>query len=260
MSSSPDFLSVDGQRLEYQWHGPPPHDAPALVFLHEGLGCVALWRDLPAELAAATGCGALLYSRAGYGHSDPCALPRPTTYLHHEALEVLPQVLAALEVRDHVLVGHSDGGSIALVYAGGTPAPGLRGVVTEAAHVFNEEVTVQSIRVVREQYVQGDLRTRLAKYHDHVDAAFWGWNDTWLSDEFRVWNLEAFLPDIRVPLLALQGEDDQYGTPAQLHAIAAQTGGPCAARLLPGCAHTPHFEQRDEVLTAVQTFVERVLE
>ncbi len=260
MPDALNFLTVDGRRLEYLWHGPPPQDAPTLVFLHEGLGCVALWRDFPRELAAATGCGALLYSRAGYGRSDACDLPRPTTYLHHEGLNVLPQVLSTLGVRDHVLVGHSDGGSVALVYAGGTAAPGLRGVVTEAAHVFNEEVTVASIRTVRASYLQGSLRARLAKYHDHVDAAFWGWNDTWLSEKFWTWNLETFLPDIRVPLLALQGADDQYGTPAQLHAIAAGAGAACEVRLLPGCAHTPHFEQRDEVFAAMQAFVLRVLE
>ena len=253
-------VTLDGRRLEYLWHGPPPQDAPTLVFLHEGLGCAELWRDFPASLAAATGCSALLYSRAGYGRSDPCELPRTARYLHHEALNVLPQVLSKLEIRDHVLVGHSDGGSIALVYAGGTAAPGLRGVVTEAAHVFNEQVTITSIRKVREQYLQGDLRARLAKYHDHVDVAFWGWNDTWLSEDFRTWNLEIFLPDVRVPLLVLQGADDQYGTAKQVEAIATQTGGPCDARLLPGCAHAPHFEQRDEVFAAMKAFVDRVLE
>ena len=137
-----DFVTAEDKRLEYLWHGPAPQDAPTLVFLHEGLGCLELWRDFPRELAAATGCGALLYSRAGYGHSDACDLPRSANYLHDEGLKVLPQVLAALNVRDHVLIGHSDGGSIALVYAGGTPAPGLRGVVTEAAHVFTKRRTV----------------------------------------------------------------------------------------------------------------------
>ena len=252
------FLTIGGKRLEYRWCGPRPEDAPTLVFLHEGLGCLALWRDFPAELAAATGCGALLYSRAGYGKSDPCELPRTARYLHTEGLNVLPEVLAALDVRDHVLVGHSDGGSIALIYAGGTSARGLRGVITEAAHVFNEEVTVAAIRTVREQYLQGDLRERLAKYHDHVDVAFWGWNDTWLSAEFRLWNIESFLPDIRAPLLVLQGADDQYGTPEQVGAIAAQAGGACEAIVLPACAHTPHLERRAETFAAMKGFVERV--
>lgn len=254
------FLTVGGARLETAWHGPGPETAPTLVFLHEGLGCVELWKGFPQALAEATGCGALVYSRAGYGRSDPCAVPRPLSYMHDEALVVLPQVLAAAGVRECILVGHSDGGSIALIYAGGTAATPLRGVVTEAAHVFCEDISVRSIGAARDAYRHGELRDRLARYHgDNVDCAFWGWNGAWLHPEFRHWNLEEYLPGIRVPLLVLQGEEDPYGTPAQVRAIAAGTGGPVAERLLARCGHAPHRDQGAVTLAAMAEFVRGVL-
>ncbi|MBU2550445.1 MAG: alpha/beta hydrolase [Proteobacteria bacterium] len=235
------FLEVGGKRLETVWHGPGPDQAPTLVFLHEGLGCVELWRDFPARLSEAAGCGALVYSRLGYGRSDPCDLPRPVDFMHDEGLTVLPGLLDAAGVRECVLIGHSDGGSIALIYAGGTPAPSLRGVITEAAHVFCEELTLRSIREAREAFREGELRRRLEKYHgSNTDCAFWGWNGAWLNPDFKAWNIEAFLPGIRAPLLALQGRDDPYGTPAQIESIVRGAGGGAETVLLPGCGHTPH--------------------
>ncbi|GGK37829.1 hydrolase [Deinococcus malanensis] len=258
MTSGPEYLQVGGQQLEYIWHGPPPSQAPTLVFLHEGLGSLRLWRDFPQALSTATGCGALVYSRAGYGNSSPAPLPRPVTYLHHEAQDVLPQVLARCGVRECVLVGHSDGGSIALIYAGSVAQPGLLGVITEAAHVFVEDVTLRGVQAAREAYQSGDLRARLARHHAQVDVAFGGWNDTWLSPAFRDWNLEKFLPGVRVPLLALQGKDDEYGTPAQVQAIVSQAAGPAEGHLLPECGHTPHREARETVLDAMTAFVRQV--
>jgi pimeloyl-ACP methyl ester carboxylesterase len=256
-----NFITVGGNRLEVAWHGPGPTEAPTLVFLHEGLGCVALWRDFPAKVAAATGCGALVYSRLGYGQSDPCALPRPIRYMHDEGLAVLPALLEVAGIRECILVGHSDGGSIALIYAGGTPALPLRGVITEAAHVFCEDISVQSIAAIKQPYEQGDLRQKLQKYHgENVDCAFWGWNGAWLHPEFRDWNLEEYLPGIKVPLLAIQGEDDEYGTTAQIEAIARQAGAGAEVVLLPNCGHSPHRDQEAATLQAMTRFIERVLD
>jgi pimeloyl-ACP methyl ester carboxylesterase len=256
-----NFITVGGNRLEVAWHGPGPAKAPTLIFLHEGLGCVALWRDFPAKVAAATGCGALVYSRLGYGQSDPCALPRPIRYMHDEGLAVLPALLEVAGIRECILVGHSDGGSIALIYAGGTPALLLRGVITEAAHVFCEDISVQSIAAIKQPYEQGDLRQKLQKYHgENVDCAFWGWNGAWLHPEFRDWNLEEYLPGIKVPLLAIQGEDDEYGTTAQIEAIARQAGAGAEVVLLPNCGHSPHRDQEAATLQAMTRFIERVLD
>ena len=164
-----------------------------------------------------------------------------------------------MALQQHVLIGHSDGGSIALIHAGGAPQPGLRGVMTEAAHVFNEDIIPPAIRQTVQMYEQGDLRGKLARYHQHVDVAFRGWSDTWLSEEFLHWNIEEYLPQIRVPLLVIQGEDDGYGTVRQVQAIARHAGGPAQTLLLPGCAHVPHREARDETLAAMQAFVGQVL-
>lgn len=255
-----DYLNVDGHELEVAWHGPGPSEAPTLVFLHEGLGCVALWRDFPAKLAAATGCGAFVYSRLGYGKSDPCDLPRPIRFMHTEGLSVLPRVLAAAGIEACILVGHSDGGSIAIVYAGGTPALPLRGLITEAAHVFCEQLSVDSIADAKKQYEQHDLRARLYKYHGaNTRCAFRGWNDVWLHPDFMAWNIEKYLPGIQVPMLALQGRDDPYGTRAQVEAIGRQTGPQTRTRILPDCRHAPHAEQEAATLDAMQSFIQELL-
>src|SRR5262245_156935 len=170
-------LEMDGRRLEMAWHGPPPEAAPTLVFLHEGLGCVGLWRDFPARLAAATGCGALVYSRLGYGGSDPAPLPWPVSFMHHEALETLPAVLEACGIREALLVGHSDGASIALIHAAARTSDRVRGLVLEAPHVFVEPRTVRSIAAAAEAYRSGALRARLERYHgSNTDGAFLGWS------------------------------------------------------------------------------------
>lgn len=256
MPAPSGFVSAGGRRLEYAWAGPAPEAAPTLVFLHEGLGCLGMWRDVPDALAARTGCGALTYSRAGYGGSDACDLPRTVRYMHDEGLEILPQVLAALGVRDSIVVGHSDGASIAIVYAGGTPAPGLRGLVLEAPHVFTEEIGLASIAAAKQAYASSDLRARLQRHHGaNVDCAFNGWADAWTDPAFRDWNLEAYLPGIAAPVLLIQGEADEYGSAAQLAAIDRQTAGSCETLLLPDCGHAPHKDQRDDVLDAIARFV-----
>lgn len=234
--------------------------APTLVFLHEGLGCVSLWRDFPARLAEATGCGALVYSRAGYGRSSPVSLPRPLDYMEREGTEVLPRVLAAAGIQRALLVGHSDGGSIALVYAGATPARETLALLLEAPHVFVEERSVTGIEAAVREYRTGDLAARLRRHHgENLEGAFLGWSGAWLDPAFRRWNLERFLPGVQVPVLLVQGEDDAYGTAAQVETIARGIAGPARLRLLPGCGHAPHREQAEPVLAEMAAFVREVL-
>jgi pimeloyl-ACP methyl ester carboxylesterase len=243
------FLTVRGKKIEAQQIG--RSTGPTLVFLHEGLGSVGLWRDFPQKAADATGLGAFVYSRAGYGASDPAAMPRPVRYMHDEA-ELLPEILAAAGIADPVLVGHSDGASIAIIHAGSGGK--ARALVLEAPHVFTEEMGLASIAKAREAYEGGEMRGRLAKYHQNVDAAFWGWNRPWLDPEFRKWNLEEFLPGIQAPILVVQGENDEYGTRKQVDAIQR---GVRAVRvlMLPECGHSPHRDQPEATLRAITAFV-----
>lgn len=248
-------LIAGGRRLEYAWHGAPPDAAPTLVLLHEGLGSVSTWRDFPKRLAEATGCGALVYSRAGYGGSDPVPLPRPLRFMHDEAA-VLHEVLDAADVRDAVLVGHSDGASIAVIHAGSGAPARVRGLALLAPHVFVEDVTVRSIERAAESYRIGDLRRALERHHGaNVDVAFWGWNRAWLDPGFRSWNLEEFLPAIRVPVVLIQGQDDEYGTLRQLDAIGSGCAGPVRRLVLPRCGHAPHRDEPEETLRALADFV-----
>lgn len=250
------FYDLPGGRIEARWIGPPPEVAPTLVLLHQGLGCAAMWGAYPAKLARATGWGALVYSRYGYGGSAPCILPRPTRYMHDEALEVLPALIAAAGLREHALVGHSDGGSIALIHAGGAAQAGLIGVAVEAPHVFIEDISVASIRAAGERFRASDWPERLRRYHgDNLDCAFWGWQRAWVSPEFRVWNIEDYLPRIQVPVLAVQGSDDEYGTMRQIGAIVAGVGGTVEAVKLAGCGHSPHRDRPDEMLARLAGFI-----
>lgn len=250
-------IQADGKSLDAQWLGRGPDEAPTLVLLHEGLGCIAMWKDFPQALAAATGCGVLVYSRAGYGHSDPVELPRPLTYMHHEARVVLPQVLDAAGIRQAVLVGHSDGGSIALIYAGAVEDTRVKALVLMAPHVFNEVVCVASIEQAKHAYEYDKLRAGLARYHgDNVDVAFWGWNKAWLDPGFLDWNLEAFLPGIQVPTLLIQGKQDQYGTAAQIEAIEQQVAGPVDTVWPDPCGHAAHRDQPQAVIAASVDFLQ----
>jgi pimeloyl-ACP methyl ester carboxylesterase len=252
-------LDLDGRSLETAWWGPAPDAAPTLVLLHEGLGCVGLWRDVPAALAQATGCGVFAYSRFGYGQSDPVPLPRPMTYMHDEAQDVLPRVLDAIGLRRGVLIGHSDGGSIAAIHAGAVRDPRIVGVAMLAAHFFVEDLNIASIEQIRTSYEQGDLRTRLARWHRDVDVAFYGWNGAWLDPRFRAFDLTGLLADVTVPMLGLQGADDPYGTPEQLRVLERHAGAPVETRLIPGARHSPHLEAKPETLAALSGFVARVV-
>jgi len=252
--SDQGFLELPGMRLEYRMLGPRPHQGPTLVMLHEGLGCVGLWGDFPDKLAAATGAGVFVYSRAGYGRSSPVPLPRPLSFMHAEAREVLPRLLDAIGFRSGVLLGHSDGASIAAIHAGSVRDPRVRGLVLMAPHFFTEDMGIAEIARAREAYATTDLRSKLARWHDDVDNAFRGWNDAWLDPEFRKWDLTGELPAIRVPVLLVQGEADQYGTVAQVEAAQRLCGGPVEVALLPGVRHSPQRDAPDATLQAVVGF------
>jgi pimeloyl-ACP methyl ester carboxylesterase len=247
------LLELDGTELEVDEL--PGDDArPPLVFLHEGLGCVALWRDVPARLAQATGRAAFVYSRAGYGQSSIVTEPRRADYLHREALDVLPALLDVLGIERVVLVGHSDGASIAIVFAA-AHRRAVSGLVLLAPHVFVEEQSIAGIRDAKATFDTTDLPERMARYHRDASATFRGWNAVWLSPEFRSWNIEGCLPGIDVPVLVVQGSEDEYGTLRQVDAIEAGVRGPVERLVVDGCGHAPHVDRPDAVLPAVAAFI-----
>jgi len=252
------MIIADGRQLECRWVGPDDvaDDKPVLVFLHEGLGCIALWRDFPETLCRELGLRGFVYSRAGYGGSEPCDLPRSVSFMHHEGQVVVGQVLDAAGIKKAILVGHSDGGSITLIHAGSDTSGRICGVVTLAAHVFNEDISVKSIKAAKVAYDEGDLREKLKKYHgENVDCAFRGWNDVWLHGDFLAWNIEEFLPGIRVPALVLQGADDPYGTQKQVEAIVAGIGAGAQKHIIADCGHSPHLEQAEQTRRQIAAFV-----
>ena len=250
-------FEVLGRHLEYRWIGPRPDEAPSIVFLHEGLGCVAMWRDFPDRLASATGCGALVYSRLGHGGSDAVTGERRVRYMHDEALETLPAVLGHFGLENVVLFGHSDGASIALIHAGADPGH-VRALVLEAPHVFVEPLSIEGITRITTDYETTRLKERLARHHGgNTDSMFRGWSDVWLSPGFRKWNIEEYLPAIECPVLVVQGEDDRYGTLEQVDAVVKKVGGPAESLILPHCGHSPHSEQPEEVLEAATRFIRK---
>jgi pimeloyl-ACP methyl ester carboxylesterase len=252
-------IVADGKRLEAAAFGPPPEAAPTLVLLHEGLGCVALWRDFPQRLTEATGCGVFVYSRAGYGRSDPVDLPRPLDYMTREARDALPVALGAIGLRRGVLVGHSDGASISAIYAGLHDDARVEALVLLAPHLFTERPGLASIAEAKRAYETGDLRARLGRHHAHVDAAFLGWNGAWLDPGFKAWTIERFVERWRTPALVIQGTDDQYGTLAQVRAIEARSPVSVKTLVLDKCRHAPQFEQPDATLDAIAAFCRETL-
>jgi pimeloyl-ACP methyl ester carboxylesterase len=249
------FVAVGRHRLEYAWHGSAHGKAPPIVMLHEGLGSLAMWRDFPQRLSEATRRRTLAYSRLGYGASDPLDGPRSVEFMHVEALDTLPQLLDALAIERPVLFGHSDGGSIALIHAARAGRP-VSAVIALAPHVFVEPYGLDSIAEAKRAYLDGDRRANLPPHHADVESAFWGWNDIWLNPDFVSWNIEALLPDIACPVLAIQGVDDKYGTMEQIDRIGR--GVRDFSRLeLQDCGHSPQRDQPDAVLTAVAEFLTR---
>jgi pimeloyl-ACP methyl ester carboxylesterase len=251
-------FNAGGHELEGRCLGPSPDAAPTIVMLHEGLGSMRLWKDLPEQLVQATGCGVFAYSRAGYGRSDSVSLPRPLDYMTREAVDVLPDVLDAMGINHAILLGHSDGATIVLIYAGSTQDHRVRGVIALAPHLFNEDRAVRSIAEAKTAFETGDLRERLARHHDDVDAAFRGWNDAWLDPGFSDWSVEECVDYIRVPVLAIQGRDDQYGTLAQIDALAAALHAPFECVILDDCRHALFVDQPEKTLAAITEFMARL--
>ncbi len=252
------FAEASGKRLECRCWGDVPSDGRAVVLLHEGLGCVALWRDFPQRLHEALGWPVMAYSRAGYGASDPDDLPRSLDWMTAEAVEVLPQVLDAFGVTQPVLVGHSDGATIAAIYAGRHAllgAPPLLAAVLMAPHFFTEEMGLAEIARAEEVFRTSDMGARMGKYHSDAQATFRGWADAWLDPGFRDWNVEDVLDGITCPVLAIQGRQDQYGTLAQIEAVTGRVAG-AEAVILEDCQHVPHLEQPEVTLARVARFLQ----
>ncbi len=252
------FVEVGASRLECRMIGPRPNESATFVLLHEGLGSVGQWGDFPDRLAAASGLGVFAYSRAGYGRSSASVMPRRTSFMHEEARDVLPHVLDAIALQRGILLGHSDGASIAAIYAGSFQDHRIGGLVLIAPHFFTEAFGVAEIARMRELYANGDLRPKLARWHRDPDNAFYSWSGPWLDPEFRTWDVTGELARIRVPMLVVQGEDDQYGTLDQVETAKRECRCPVEAVILPGVRHIPHREATEETLRAIVDFTGRL--
>ncbi len=257
-SDTPFFLDVNSRRLEARAWGAAPDEAPTIVLLHEGLGSANIWRALPEALVAATGAGVLAWSRAGYGNSDPAPPPWPLDYLEREARAELPAILEAAGIETALLVGHSDGGSIAAAYLGQRRDRRVRAAVLIAPHFFTEPHGLAAIARARRVFAR-DIRPRLARHHRDVDALFEGWSGAWLHPDFAVGRIEALLAGIAVPVLAIQGRDDQYGTLAQIEALRRQLPRRPEIAILDDCGHAPHIEAPGKTARLIADFANRQL-
>lgn len=252
-------LKIGDARLEYACFGSAPDVAPTLVLLHEGLGCVGLWRDFPEQLAKATGLGVLVFSRVGYGRSTTTQLPRPLDYMTHEAMQTVGPVLDALDIKQAVLLGHSDGATIASIYAGSVSDQRIRGLVLMAPHFFTEPVGLDAIKASKHAFEAGDLMAKLAKYHDDPNVAFFGWYDSWMHSGFVTWNVADAIDHWRIPVLAIQGRNDEYGTLDQISEIEGRIYSPLETVILDDCGHAPHLEKPDETCAAIADFCATLL-
>jgi pimeloyl-ACP methyl ester carboxylesterase len=257
--SDQGFLDLPGQRLEYRMVGPRPDAAPTLVLLHEGLGCAAMWGDFPERLQAATGAGVFAYSRIGYGHSSPATLPRTLDFMHEEARVTLPRLLDAIGFRKGILIGHSDGASIAAIHGGSVQDHRVRGMVLMAPHFIVEDVTMNAIVAIRKAFDTTDVRARLQRWHADAVATVHGWSDVWLDNDVRAWDLREDLAYIRVPILIIQGERDNFGTVRQIEIAREECYCPIEVLLMPGVDHIPHREAPEAVLAAIAGFCHRLL-
>lgn len=253
------FLDLAPLRLEFRTIGPRPATAPTIILLHEGLGSARLWGTFPDTLAAATGAGVFAYSRAGYGQSSPGHMPRAVSFMHEEALEVLPRVLDSIGFRRGILLGHSDGASIATIYAGSVQDHRVRGLVLIAPHFFTEDMGIAEIERARAAFASGTLREKLARWHADVDCAFRSWSEPWLDPQFRKWDVTEALGYIRVPILIVQGENDQYGTLRQVETAQAECFCPVDSVILPNVRHDPCREAPEQTLAAIAGFINRLL-
>ena len=255
-----EYVNSNGANLKVKHIKKEDDGLPTIIFLHDSLGCIELWRDFPALLGNATNCNVLVYDRQGYGLSSPFTIAeRDNDYMEREA-DVLNDLILQLGIKDAILFGHSDGGSIALIAAGKYPQH-IRAVITEGAHIFVEEITLQGIRAGADAYLNTNLKERLQKYHgDKTEAMFWAWAQTWLTDEFSTWNIESFLPSILCPVLIIQGDNDEYGSIAQVDGIVTQVSGAAVKLMIPEIGHTPHKEARERVLKETTGFIARLID
>jgi pimeloyl-ACP methyl ester carboxylesterase len=253
------FLDLGDQRLEYRMIGPRPDEAPTLILLHQGLGSVGQWDDLPEKLAARTGCGVFAYSRRGYGFSSAATLPRKLDFMHVEARNTLPRLLDAIGFQRGVLVGHSDGASIAAIHAGSVQDHRVHGLVLIAPHFIVEDVTMKAIVAIRNAYDTTDMRTRFQRWHANADATVRGWSDVWLNNNVAAWDLREDLAYIRVPILIVQGEHDDFGTVRQIEIAQEECYCPVESLLMPGVKHVPHREAPEATLAAIADFCQRLL-
>jgi pimeloyl-ACP methyl ester carboxylesterase len=253
------FLDLPPARLEYRMVGPRPAAAPTIVMLHEGIGSVALWGSFPDQLAAATGAGVFAYSRTGHGRSSPGPVPRTVAFMDEQACDVLPRVLAAIGFERGLLLGHSDGASIVTIYTGSIQDHRVRGLVLIAPHFFVEEIGLAEIRHAREAFLAGPLRDKLKPWHADVDCAFHSWSEPWLNPDGRAWDITEALGYIRVPILIVQGEHDQYGTLRQLEAAERECFCPVETVVLPGIRHAPHREAPELTVATIAGFINRLL-
>ena len=255
-----EFLKLHSGKIEIQWHNAKITNRPTLVFMHEGLGCAGMWKDFPKRVSDSTGCPSFVFSRFGYGNSDYSSLPWKINFMHTQALKLLPQILKQAGIEKYILIGHSDGGSIGIISAGSKDTKGLLGLITLAAHVFCEQRTVDSIQQAKINYEQQDLKKALQKYHGkNTGNAFRGWNNAWLNPNFMNWNIKKYLKKINVPMLAVQGKNDQYGTDKQIGSIENQVNN-IESCLLDNCTHSPHFDQPATVLEIMTKFILQIVE
>lgn len=252
------FVQIGGQSIEYVCYGPQPIQNTTIVMLHEGLGCVRLWRDFPRRVSDATGFGVFAYSRAGYGQSSLDSLPRPLNYMTLEATDVLPDILDAIGLVRGILLGHSDGATIAAIHAGSVSDLRIRGLVLIAPHFFTEEMGLVEIARAKEAFETTDLKSKMAKYHRNPDHTFRGWNDAWLHPDFKKWDVSDVIDHLRIPVLVIQGEGDQYGTLAQINEMEDRVNSPFEKKILSNCRHSPHNDQPDMTLAAITEFTARL--
>lgn len=252
-------ITVGEMTLECAWFGPRPSEAPTIVMMHEGLGSVSTWRNFPERLAQATKTGVFVFSRAGYGRSSPARLPRPLDYMHREAIDVLPKVLDAIGFERGILLGHSDGGSIAAIYAGSVQDHRVRGLVLIEPHFFVEDMNIAAIRKTANDYKTTDLRMRLQRHHANADDMMQGWLDFWLHPQFKFFDIREELRYIRVPVLIVKGENDPYGTIEQIRAAEGECYCPVESIVVPNARHAPHHEQPELTLAAIASFINHIL-
>ncbi|MFK5977419.1 MAG: alpha/beta hydrolase [Rhizobiaceae bacterium] len=251
-------IRTGDKNLEYACHGPAPDAARTIVVLHEGLGCTDLWRTFPEKLSKATGYGVFVYSRVGYGRSDPANLPRPLDYMTREAVEVLPKILDQIGFQNGVLMGHSDGATIAAICAGSIEDHRIRALILMAPHFFTEPDGLAEIAKAKAAYDEGELKQRMAKYHNDPDNTFRGWNDAWLHPDFKNWNVAEVIDYLRIPVLAIQGKEDQYGSYAQIKEIDDRIYSPIDIVMLDDCRHSPQNDQPENTLNAIADFVSKL--